>query len=196
MNFTSGNLSRLPEVSAIRFPFTCIKRIVLIPCVVFQFSDVTRCVTIRSTQGRSQVKTSTNWNTTERHGSATIVKVRSGFDCKRVEVNLAMSVQQCLACNAVVSKLSDKNRSCYSFRTFSSVNRFWIHMCSTCLAKINNLTSPWILPFRKHQTTHVILFWNQMVLQQNDGLNPSESTLNRAKLKFSLAVKILILPCQ
>lgn len=61
---------------------------------------------------------------TERLGSATIAKVSSGFDCKRVEDNLAMSVQQCLACNAVVSRLCLKDRSYYLFRTLSSVDRF------------------------------------------------------------------------
>nr|XP_058959042.1 uncharacterized protein LOC131786077 isoform X1 [Pocillopora verrucosa] len=57
---------------------------------------------------------------TERLGSATIAKVSSGFDCKRVEDNLAMSVQQCLACNAVVPKSS---KSCQCGHVFEDVKQ-------------------------------------------------------------------------
>lgn len=79
---------------------------------------------------------------TERLGSATIAKVSSGFDCKRVEDNLAMSVQQCLACNAVVSRLCLKDRHIIYFERYPLSTDFEYTCASTCLAKINNFTSP------------------------------------------------------
>lgn len=121
------------DQSAFEFSLTCFLRACAKSVRCSQYSDVICCVTAWSTQsrlgsnhGRLQTPT-TRW---------TFTKLHRGFERNRVGNILVMSVQQCLACNAVVSRTFLEHRfilfSLYNF----SLSTDFKYMCF-CLSVEN-----------------------------------------------------------
>jgi len=139
---------------------------VLNPCVVF--NTVTSYVVLLpdprkdrlgSNHGRLETPT-TRW---------TFTKLLGGFERSRVGNILAMSVQQCLACNAVVSRACLENRfilfNMYNFPLSTDFK----YMCF-CLS-VENCQLDGALQFCSSRTSHPIFYSLHLILQQNNKLH-------------------------